>query len=25
VVYDNVVPSSIPGVDSQQWIIIECR
>lgn len=25
VVYDNVVPSSIPGVNSQQWIIIECR
>ena len=25
VVYDNVVPSSIPGVSNQQWIIIECR
>lgn len=25
VVYANVVPSSVPGVDPVQWIIIECR
>ena len=25
VVYDNVVPSSVPGVSPVQWIIIECR